>query len=322
MPIQSRSALIWTDISIIFWKGSFFNVWIESTNCIVYQIIHRSTFIQNTAINGSNGVIFCNSSLKIKKCKIENNKPNDDIEPDGIIARNFKHLDELIHSGEKEIVLDSDIFFDEEYRFTYMDGIKLDVDNIIIDGNSFTIDARGNSRIFNCTGKNITIKNITLKNGFSQDSGGTIINAGELTIKKSSLTNSQSKKDGGSIQNLGKLNIEESILSDNTACENGGALVNTGELAIDESTIIKNTACDNGGAIFNAGELIMSNSKLSNNSAKNRSGGAIRNLGEITIIKSIFSQNIANDDGGAIKSNENTLKLEKCNFKGNKPNDY
>ena len=149
----------------------------------------------------------------MRKCKIENNKPNDDIKPDCIIARNFKFLDELTHCGEKEIALDSDIFFEAEYLFTYLECIKLDVDDLIIDGNGFTIDAKRNSRIFNSTGKNITIKNITLKNGFSQDHGGTIVNACELTIKKSVLTNSKSEKDEGPILNLGKLNIEELIFT-------------------------------------------------------------------------------------------------------------
>ena len=90
---------------------------------------------------------------------------------------NFKYLDDLIHSGEREIVLDRDIVLgDEEYR--YGDGIILDEDNIIINGNGHEVDACGKARVFVCTGKGITIKNATLKNGSSKQ-GGAICNRGE-----------------------------------------------------------------------------------------------------------------------------------------------
>ena len=71
---------------------------------------------------------------------------------------NFRYLDELIHSGAKEIVLDSDIVLSDGEESEYKDGIKLDVDDLTIDGNRHTIDAQGKARIFCCTGKNINIK--------------------------------------------------------------------------------------------------------------------------------------------------------------------
>ena len=49
---------------------------------------------------------------------------------------NFKYLDDLIHSGVKEIVLDADIVLDDGEEFNYKEGIKLDVDDLIIDGNA------------------------------------------------------------------------------------------------------------------------------------------------------------------------------------------
>ena len=55
---------------------------------------------------------------------------------------NFKYLDDLIHSGVKEIVLDSDIELDpNNERREYLNGIKLDVDDLTIDGNGHAIDA-------------------------------------------------------------------------------------------------------------------------------------------------------------------------------------
>ena len=76
-------------------------------------------------------------------------------------SKNFKYLDELIHSESKEIVLDSDIVLgdEEESEDLYFQGVRLDLDDLIIGGNGFTINAKKNARIFSCTGKDI-IKNI------------------------------------------------------------------------------------------------------------------------------------------------------------------
>ena len=79
--------------------------------------------------------------------------------------KNFKYLDDLIHSGAKEIVLNSDIVLSDGEESEYKNGIKLDVNDIVIDGKGYAIDACGKARIFDCTGKNIIVKNIIFKNG-------------------------------------------------------------------------------------------------------------------------------------------------------------
>ena len=212
--------------------------------------------------------------------------------------KNFKYLDNLIHSGAKEIILDSNIVLGDDEESEYKDGIKLDVDDLTIDGNGYTIDAQGLTQIFCCTGKNVTIKNIILKNGFAEDYGGAIYNRGELTITESTLTKNTAG-DGGAIYNdeYGELTITESTLTKNTA-EYGGAIHNWGELTITESTLTKNTAGD-GGAIGNRGELTITESTLTKNTAE-YGGGAINNRGELTITKSTLNNNTAEYSGGAI----------------------
>lgn len=129
-------------------------------------------------------------------------------------SKTFKYLDELIHSGAKEIILDSDIFLDSNEELEYIKGIELDVNNIVIDGNGHTIDANGKARIFKSNGKNITIKNITLKNGFNEKNGGAIFNTGELNIVESMLTENQADWSGGAIYHpKGNLNITKSEFS-------------------------------------------------------------------------------------------------------------
>ena len=64
-------------------------------------------------------------------------------------SKNFKYLDDLIHSGVKEIVLDSDIELDPtNERREYLNGIKLDVDDLTIDGNGHAIDALKSAEYF------------------------------------------------------------------------------------------------------------------------------------------------------------------------------
>ena len=156
------------------------------------------------------------------------------------MSKNFKYLDDLIHSGAKEIVLDSDIVFGDGEVYGYGDGIKLDVDDLVIDGNGHTIYAQEKTRIFYCTGKNITIKNITLKNGFIKGSGGAIHNTGEIKITESALHDNMAEYNGGAIENNGSVTIAESTLKNNTA-ENGGAIHNYNE----KSFNIKNCKLEN-----------------------------------------------------------------------------
>lgn len=94
--------------------------------------------------------------------------------------KNFKNFDELIHSNEIKIDLTSDIILSNDEEKEYLNGIRLDVDNLIINGNHHSINACGKTRIFECIGKNITLKNIVFKNGFSQELCGTIINFADV----------------------------------------------------------------------------------------------------------------------------------------------
>lgn len=135
-------------------------------------------------------------------------------------SKTFKYFDELIHSGAKEIILDSDIILDSNEELEYIKGIELDVNNIVIDGNDHTIDANGKARIFKSGGRNIMIKNITLKNGFNEKNGGAIFNTGELNIVESVLTENRADWSGGAVYNhKGNLNIAKSKLSENIATQ-------------------------------------------------------------------------------------------------------
>ena len=273
-------------------------------------------------------------------------------------SKNFRYLDKLIHAGSKKIILDCDIKLGGKLeQIKYSLGIKLDVDDLVIDGNGHTIDAKGKTRIFNCSGKNITLKNITIKRGFS-DNGGAIyhcigadlkiINSifqentaqngeggaiydggGDLKIINSTFTSNSADLDGGAIFNLeGKLTINKSVFNENAAY-NGGAVHNDsgGELTIIESTLIDNIAEWSGGAIdnfeghFTVAESTIIGSSLKNNAAK--IGGAINNRAyarsKLTIKDSTLSDNTALECGGAIYSVGNgELTMKESSLHDNK----
>lgn len=233
--------------------------------------------------------------------------------------KNFKYLDNLIHSGVKEIILDSDINLSDREKSKYSEGIKLDVDDLVIDGNGHTIDAKGKTRIFDCTGKNIFIKNIVLKSGFVDGSGGAINNRGTLSMKNTTLQENEAEINGGAIFNyMGRLTIMESTIIGNTA-RDGGAINSqfADELIITKSTIAENVVKHDGGAITNyKGQLTITESTFTGNTAKHY-GGAIDNIGRSTITESTFTGNTAKSGGGVIYNNEGSFKVNDCEFSNN-----
>ena len=312
---------------------------VESQNSANNEIIDEPTFTESIEKDNENfndnEEIKSNDSVETPANEEVTDKPipNDKI-------KNFKYLDDLIHSGVKEIVLDSDIVLDKKEESEYLEGIKLDVDDLIIDGNGHAIDAQGLTRIFHCTGKNIIIKNITLIGGY-HDNGGAIENNSELTIISSTLAENTSKW-GGSIYNKGKLTITDSTLVENTSQKEGGAIDNNrGELAIIDSILAGNTS-QYGGAIYNRGTLTIDDSTLAQNTS--RWGGAIQNslvskhedprfgkkpskyrgagIRKATKITLTIRDSTLNENssrwGGAILNTEGDLKVFNCVFSNNK----
>ena len=197
-------------------------------------------------------------SLKIKFESVETFKPSDSDEEVYVIcmncnddeefsientsnkaARNFRYLDELIHSGAEEIVLDSDIMLGSDEKSKYYAGIELDVDGIVIDGAGHSIDAWGKTRIFECDAKNITIKNLTFKNGYSWD-GAAISNNGELTIIDSNFIDNCS--DNGAVCNFENLKVCNCHFLSNSFVDSGygSAITNWGSLKVEKSSFFYN----------------------------------------------------------------------------------
>ena len=241
----------------------------------------------------------------------------------------FNYLDTLIHKSEKnKIILNEDISIREYESYDYEDGIKLDVDNLVIDGNGCIIDAGNISRIFKVTGSNITLKNIKFKNGNSKENGGAILNhndlkiidcsfdlnganyggaiynKGKLTISNSNFENNSAEGHGGTINNdiESICFVEASIFNSNKAGSKGGVIYNSGDLTIDNCNVSKNLSSP----IFNSSKLLINNSVIKENNGK-----AISNHSEAIVKYTVFSKN------GQSIFNKGDLCINSCDFKFN-----
>lgn len=109
------------------------------------------------------------------------NSPNND---------SFSDLQNLIDSSDSEtITLDKNYVFDMEKDSSYMDGMIIEDKNIIIEGNGFTLDGAGQSRIFKLINSQMTINNLNLINGNNLCGSAIYAENTQLTINNSQFTN-------------------------------------------------------------------------------------------------------------------------------------
>ena len=238
--------------------------------------------------------------------------------------RSFGYLDDLVHSGSHEIVLDSDIILNHDEELEYPNGIQLDLDDILIDGNGHTVDACGKAQIFYCTGKNVRITNITLKGGFTTGEGGAIYNKqGELHISKSHFVNNVAEYNGGAIGSWGLLSVDESEFINNETGRKAGAIYidaatvshRINNIIIKNSKFECNSAAGDGGALYNEkDELTITDSTFKGNASKSSAGAIYNKSGDVKVNGGTFDSNTADEECSHDISNDNTLTLKNVCF--------
>ena len=271
-----------------------------------------------------------------------NNNPSDDFTNTNHSKKyNFTDIDHMIHSGKSTVTLDGNVVLEEAETEEYLEGIGIDVNDFTLNGNGFSIDAKGMTQIFKITGENVKITNVTLKNGFTEKYGGSINNNGELTLVNVLLQKNNAELNGGSIYNQKKIsidhckfmensasisgalhnehkaemNVTDSVFEKNTA-ESGGALGNTGILTVKDS-ILNNNSGKVGGSISNNCSITLENCHLSSNNAKDIGGSVYNMSGGIVKVRDSVLENNSAKNGGAIYSEDSTIDVKKCSFKDN-----
>lgn len=226
-----------------------------------------------------------------------------------ILLTNFSiwELNDLIHCGDKEIILENDFNFiylnSNEYYYNRK-AIEIDVDNLIIDGQGHSIDGANQYGIFKITGKNIILRNINFINA----QGGFIENHGDsLTIEDCSFINSKLSEYHYDIFDY---NCLGGWSKGSLFC--GGAIFNkNGKINIINSVFKSNIVDDSGGAIFNKKGLIdIKNSIFEDNSSKLSANDIYNDKGKIILTDCEFKGEYSD-----IIFNKEDLSIDKCDFK-------
>ena len=205
-----------------------------------------------------------------KNTNSQHNSPSiDDYNVSSNNCQNFEELNMLIESGVSKIVLNSDVINDGKGNFD--NGIRINVEELTIEGNNYSIDAKGLSTIFKISGKNITFKNIIFKNAVSKKNGGVINNSNaSLNFFNCKFVNNYSKKEGGVIYNKkGLLTFKNCEFNENSADWDGGVIYN-------KKGLFKFYKCD------------------FNNNFSKKEGNCIWSSYDVEIYESNFNQNSKN----------------------------
>ena len=205
---------------------------------------------------------------------------------------------------------------------------------IIINGFGRTIDALGQSRIFNITSANVTLNDIKFVNGNSSgkygdgvDMGGAIFWSGQNGTLKNCEFRDNNATIGGAIyynSTASNAKISGSYFFNNTAVTNGGAIdCNASEMNLTNTLFESNYAGEYGAALCResdaTGGFGRNNNFTANNAGKAGAALAWMGVNKITINNYIFIDNTAGENGGAIyvDANSNNCTVLNSVFEGN-----
>ncbi|WP_282036673.1 sugar-binding protein [Saccharicrinis aurantiacus] len=177
--------------------------------------------------------------------------------------------------------------------------------------------AEASDRILHIANVTVTIKDIGFTNGNSSQSGGAILNEGNLEIINTSFYNNKTRSTnttldgGGAIFNKGVLAISFSDFTNNYSNTNGGAIWSTdanSTLLLQNVIIDDNEAIINGGGIGSliSGDIYIENSLIVRNKTQQKGGGIAINgisqlpLNQLSLLGNTISENTSSSEGGGL----------------------
>ena len=170
----------------------------------------------------------------------------------------FWYLNQTINGNTNDtITLDKDYAYNPVSDSAFTGGIEI-TRSVTINGNGHTIDAKGQARIFNVQGNNVTINNITFVNGKYYGNGGAIFWYGDNGAVSGSSFAGNSANSGGAIFWYGDNGaVSGSSFTGNNANWNGGAIFwGAANGNVSNSIFINNAANSEGDAIYGNRYLI------------------------------------------------------------------
>ncbi|MFC1879165.1 choice-of-anchor Q domain-containing protein [Chloroflexota bacterium] len=184
-----------------------------------------------------------------------------------------------------------------------------------------SIDGEGLRRgIAMYTNQSVILDNMVILNGFTDSSGGGILNNGTLTINNSKIISNSAGNYGGGIS--GSATLNDCMVANNSAHWGGGvAVTNIDSAVVNRSTISDNDASF-GGGIYVEGNVYLTNSTITNNTANNGGGVYTSNSEEIIIRNSTVYNNIADYGGGFGISSDDEIELHNSILSNNIATEY
>lgn len=230
----------------------------------------------------------------------------------------FNYLQYLIDNAEGALVLERD--------FTY----SLGIDNItegvlinktfVIDGQGHTINALGQSRIFNIASDNVIISNITLLNGLADYGGAVLVDhtSGNIFMD-CNFTNNKANNYGGAIHTTGgdAPHIVNCNFNDNTANIGGAITLDAPNSIVSQSNFSNNSAVQ-GGAIYGLRSFIRVDECEFNSNSADYGGAIYFKFNNCTVSYSNFENNVASETGGAIMIEGRNASIVNSRFMSNK----
>ena len=229
---------------------------------------------------------------------------------------NFTSLQDEIDTSTDSIDLTQDYVYDNTTDYNLSGGIIVNKDNFVINGNGYTVNGANLARLFNITGKNVTINNLILTNGNSSDCSA-ICSYADLTINNVTFANNYATGQGGAIGSKKgtNLNINNSRFIDNY-CDSGPSIYfENGNLTLCNTNITSKISTKRGQILIKKGRAYLENVNFINISSTYASALFASECKSISIYNSKFINLTANMTAGAIGIRTGgEYHIENCEF--------
>lgn len=219
----------------------------------------------------------------------------------------YKQFANDLSSGKGTVYLNGDIQISKPFEIRH---------NVVIDGQSHTIDGQSKTNMIRAYSSTVTIKNTIFKNGYAEQGGAVYSLYGNLIIEGCTFQNNKAYDNGGAIyQSHGSLTVTGSnfisnkVESTKKMCHGGAIYLYRGHAKISNS-------------IFKSNSCISKSLKKHSKATKYQFGGGAIYLNEGSghaLSGCTFQGNKASNHGGAVYVHKSKdLKINKCTFKNNR----
>ena len=215
----------------------------------------------------------------------------------------FFYLSYEVENADSSLDFDNDYKYNDSTDRSYVNGVLLDKNNFVINGNNHVIDCGNNARAFNITGNSVVINNLIIKNA-KYPSGSAISTKSNLTLNNVTFINCSGNvtDDKGAIfAREVMLNVNNCKFIDNSGGEGASITAYGGSVEVVNSTF--SSSSDNiiwGQIYLYKSNLSLLNSTFLNTTSRYATAVFAEDECRIVISQSKFKNLFASNTAGAI----------------------